>query len=693
MNKEIEGYISQLDDEDPELRKVAISNLTQKDFKVLQEDDLRQIRAKVRPLMEDSNLTIRYFAKKTLKSCDTLLTPVETSVSEDKRTADEESMLWSSDAAKADSTTVKPVPRRVQPGEKEKAAAVNAEITGDEKESIAGTVATAKTVKPTAAETVKPTAAAETVKPAGDKQKPPKKADSRKIPQEVQYASIFARFVAVINLLIFIGFNYEALHYKVVGNSFPKVIAGDLMGQVVFGSLICFGLTALLLRSRISLLGISKLAAALTIAELGFAAAYPSLIPGAAFHGPEIFGFGIEFLTPTVPIVCFVTIAAFCWEDSGRFKPLKALYTLFGLYVCITPAFFALTTTAMPVDPMTVDGANLPGIAIIPAYLRPLYLGINLYLPLILPVVAVKMLYSLFTGKAGRFVYLILVLFIAAAPIAVGFVLFPNSGTPIFSIRNATARFWVKLHDLTGSSFLNPPEWAVEAARVPLPWHSETPAVPSPDRQLPAGEGKMVTENQAELVGGVEANVAITPKTAETGKSDNSAVLAEPTVKIKSLGDVRPFMLERIDSYLKARNNMLSRDDYISFRETVMKDFKKRMAGLEKPGSKEEKSFESAAEAVLKERLGVFFDDRSQANASTETGRPSCRVNLQILNGAVESYNFNQPSEALYMKSLDYNMLYPRHLTDGIPKCQSGGVYSLDSDSCRARCSIHEKGD
>lgn len=685
MNKEIEGYLSQLDDEDPELRKVAISNLSQKDFKSLDEEDLGMVKSKVASLMEDSNLTIRYFAKKVLKSCDSLLAQAEPAEAVTRPAEDDDAMLWGSEKPMAKPDAMKPSSEKAEKAKR------------TETELLVQPHAQEKEEKKSLAAAVEVSDAPIAPKPSADKQKPQKKIEAKKSRVEAQYISLFARFAAVINLLIFLGFNYETLHFKVVSNSFPKVIAGDLMGQVLFGSLAFFGLITLLLRSRVSLLGISKLAASLTIAELSFAASYPLLMPKATFHGPEIFGFGIEFLTPAIPLICFMTIAAFSWEDSDKYKPVKALYTLLGVYACITPAFFAATSSAMPMDPMVIDGANLPGIAIIPQYLRPVYVGVHLFLPLMIPVIAMKLLYSLFSGKFGRFIYLLLVLTMVGIPMAAGFYLYPNSSVKIFNVKNAIALCWVKVHQLTGAGFLAPPEWTVEAAMAPLPWSEEAPAADKPADEGEQGAGKGTGEPESKT-GEMKVSDPKTGKTADDASGSNAQkpepkdLLPVPTARLESLNDVRPFMLERVETYLKARNNMLSKEDYLTFKSAVSKDFADRMAGIVKPGSKEAAEFEAIAESVLKEKLGIFFDDSSQLKADIETGKPGCRVNIQVLNGAVESYNFNQPSEAQYMRTLDYNLLYPRHLTDGIPKCPSGGVYSLDDKSHLTGCSIHGRG-
>ncbi len=69
----------------------------------------------------------------------------------------------------------------------------------------------------------------------------------------------------------------------------------------------------------------------------------------------------------------------------------------------------------------------------------------------------------------------------------------------------------------------------------------------------------------------------------------------------------------------------------------------------------------------------------SRAQAEQE----ACKTNLANLNTAIEKYYFDYGSWPSDLNALNN----PDYMPDGVPTCPSGGTYSIDGTTHRAKCS------
>ncbi|PKK90599.1 MAG: hypothetical protein CVV64_09590 [Candidatus Wallbacteria bacterium HGW-Wallbacteria-1] len=671
MNRELDNFLSQLADDDQEIRKLGINGISELDIESLDTGDANNLKARIAPLLEDSNLTIRYFAKKTLKRLESIdeNTATVAVVSENQ----DDNAFFIPMAGQSD----------LQP---RKTASKH---TGDDIEVTAEDVrptAVASAASPAAESPSELSAATEVSddsmaeKAPVEKRKtaiPPRK--GKPITKTVAgghvpcLPSFPAQLAAWINILFFLGLAYESLHFKILDQGFPKMITSDLQGQVIFGLVTVFGLTNLFLRSRITAMGSSRLAAVASTATI--ALAY-HINPAAL----QILGADANYLAATLPVIAGVAGIGFLWENGTKWKILKIPFSLIGIYG-ISGSVLHLSSgiNAIPTDPFLLDSGVMNAIASAPPLAAPTYVLVHFFMPVVLLRAIWELLAGLFTLDSNRFITSSLAMTLFTFPLIIAFFTFPAASTRVYNVRDALESSWSFIHEKSGQPLLKPPAW-LKSTEVDSN-SSETPALIPVKTEKNGNDASTAIESEPQSKPGTESN--------DHSANDSSKEGSLEKIEVPAPTDPQGFVDFKVKSFMAQNNSILSKDQFTGLKSEIAEEHSKALASLKVSGKSAVKLLEEGKNALNIWEKKLFEGEQAQSVSKDEEGNlEKCQISMQKIGAAVESFNFNQPSENVFMKNLDFNQLYPKHLTDGIPLCPSGGSYSLDGNGHPA-CSHH----
>ncbi len=443
MSEFIEKWVSELLSTDDEVRKKAASELANADLTLLSPEKVRTLNTNLVSVSGDQNLTIRYFArklKKRMSEMDILLSETETVPAEAETVtepqAEKAESLESAPAASPvlapPAPEVEPVVTEPEPAKRpEKVCAAcgssmpeifafcgrcGASMESEPVEEISPPV---KKVK-TETDPVAPVIAATTSAPK---------------------QNLFVKILTVLLVLAFNAFFVEAFRVRfmdfkeasataadgfIFGLSLGDVISvftDDRIVQILAGVLVLELIIVTLFRKTCTANGLFKLAA---LSYLGIS--WLSLIiPGPTGHiGICAFRQGADTWSYAgLLVIAFFTLV-FVWRKGKKKAFIKLILTGLGIY-SIVPVIIALVRkTPFTMDIYSLDAAFLKGWLPID-YLKPLYLGINVILPLVFLYSLCVLAAAPFRSGGKAFLGAVLSVLLIGVPLAAGQHLYARS--------------------------------------------------------------------------------------------------------------------------------------------------------------------------------------------------------------------------------------------------------------------------
>lgn len=710
MSLDINKIIDQLQDSDVEIIKLANTEINNADLSGLDSDDLELLKKNINPILENDNLTARFFAKKNLKRIKDILNPAETA---DKTAIAEQAFGIKPVDSKQKSEHLS-VESTEHPTNLIETSTNDAESThSDIAESTHSDIIEEPAAKPIVVASQAPLEIAEK-KPEKTTpvkiKKPGKKIISGKksIPVE---GSWFPGLVAILNILFFLGITFDFSHDSFVKADAVKVLTSDLMTQIVFGSMIFFGLSNLFLRKSMNLYGSGRLALIFSTSIIGFSYFYPAIYNVTDLNTFKILNFNPATTMFWAIGMIYLYSVASIWEGKNKFVKIKSAFTILALFPL---AGFIISGLQKPLysiyykDPYLLD--SITYFSSLPYYLKPIFMGLNIIIPLISAYLILALLGNIFTFKIKKSISIILILFLNTGLLYFTFNSYSTVMSDKIALNDVLAISWNKVYTLSKNDAFKPKAWLVStlSKKQIKEWNMEglleqKTKIEDPDKieKNKKQDSKYNTDNSE---GNINNSAETMPKSDGSSLNKKTDSQAKPVKidvsiiekdalkkrKFKTKNEIFEHLDKMIAAWLYDNDNMVSKDSLKTFEQRVLNELTTPVNEIFKDKKTREDLFSQVGQ-LFNEKRQKLFPEKVQINNGVKDEKARCFLNIQKISAAVESYNFSQESEEKFMKKLDFNLLYPKYLPAGIPECPSHGKYSLTSDGGRSivTCSKH----
>jgi hypothetical protein len=717
MSADIKKLIDQLQNEDTEIIKIANNQINNLDMSVLEKEELLELKQALLPIMDNDNLTARFFAKKNLKRINEILSPgenpalskqAEDAFGKTSQKSDLSMAMENKNDKSPEDPAEKPVvtasqapvelpvelPVEVPPAKVNVEALSHSGLTTDKSKDLNTAESPEIKNKKTDSNTVL----------------------SKKIKKETKKKNSFTKegswlagMAAVINIIIYLGITFDFMHSNLAGKEILKVASSDLMIQIVFSLSIIFGLSNLFLRKSMNIYSSGRLALIFTICIICFSYYYPVYNPSKSFNSFTVFNLNTSMLMIWAIILSYFYSVASIWERKNKFIKIKSIFTLIALYPLAGLIISAIEKPLFPffyTNPYTLDNINF--FNMLPYYLKPVFLGFNIIIPLIQIYIFLAFTANLFTLKLKKSLALLLIFLINLSLLIFAFNGYSNAPEKNYAFNNGLAQVWQSLYTSSKYEKLKPPSWLISSLKTPGSENNinSDNTMDSNDQSRPENISPKSENNSGSSINDTSGSIDETTGVIDTDYINDTIDISDTSIIEKNALASMTFQSEEnfyshlnkiINTWLKANDNMVSKESFNTFKSRILAEATGPADKLNALLKKNDKNFinkiMAQAELIFSNKFNKLFPEKNKTTEiqKAELHKNECFLNIQKISAAIESYNFSKDSPEKFMKKIDFNLLYPAYLPSGIPECPEKGKYEIISEEGRniLKCTVH----
>jgi len=456
MNEKLAALIGDLRSEDENIRKTATNKIASMDFSLIDKNMLPELIAALNEVAQDPNLTIRYFAKKALKSLGAKydIDKIAKQAFSPKPAKSEEP-----ESVQSSEKPVRPTKPCSKCGHENpesvkfctkcgqpmfEATELMEKVKEEQQEKTVSEIEEAPPIseEPVAEPISETTIVPQTEAPAPKIQPEPKPKKSRIPKSKPIVVSKTARktplFYTIINILLSIALlcvHGYAIYEKTKLLGVKEALMKNLTTQILAGGLLLWLLVFIFAFKKLTSAGTLKYLFLLLIGIIGYDYYRVTIEnPQNLLQYYSIYGKDVKICANFVFPLIFISSIFIIWSNGSKFKPIKIILTIVALYSLAS--FIMPLIHLQPFDPdlFDLDRKFVESVKWLefmrPLYfVQPIFVGVNYLLPLIgIYLLLFRFLPALFTGKFLKLIGVILAFAIIGSGTVAGVFLFEREG-------------------------------------------------------------------------------------------------------------------------------------------------------------------------------------------------------------------------------------------------------------------------